>query len=338
MIPKGYRILTPIKEDPSFYDEIEERILKVFKKLLYEPILDEAGIAKLKNIWNAKDGGHLVDALRKGFVTFSKGAFRGKFNSYTSKDIKALGGIWDKKTSSFKILLSDVPPEIKAEIATSAVRFGEKLGRIDKKLSQILSAEIADSIKISDLFDQTLWKIEKDIQKTLSNITVEAKLSPEQREKIAEEWQNNMKLWITDFSEKEIIELRKTVQDTIFSGNRYESLLKGIQDSYGVTARKAKFLARQETSLLMAKFKETRYTAAGVNEYMWGNIGMPKDRTPNQHTPGNVRYSHAILEGKVFRWNDPPVTTAPGEPEARNNPGQDYNCRCFARPLAKFGD
>jgi SPP1 gp7 family putative phage head morphogenesis protein len=95
-----------------------------------------------------------------------------------------------------------------------------------------------------------------------------------------------------------------------------------------VSANKAKFLARQETSLMTTKLKETRYREAGVNEYKWKTVAGSKLHP--------VRPSHKILEGRIFRWDDPPITTPPGEAVRRNNPGQDYNCRCFAQPIVRF--
>ena len=45
-----------------------------------------------------------------------------------------------------------------------------------------------------------------------------------------------------------------------------------IQKSYGVTANKAKFLARQETKLLTTTLKEVRYVDAGVTKYKWKSV------------------------------------------------------------------
>lgn len=329
------KVLRPIKDDPYLFEKIEKRIKAVFRERLYFPLLRELQIKKEKVV-NSKKG--LVEAMKEGRVTYSQGSFRGSFNSSISKELRSIGAIWDSKTSSFKIPLSKIPNDILFAISSSEVFFKEKITKIVRRLAHILPAEISDHVKTADIFDQTLWKADKDFKETLKGITVAPELTDDQRAKIAGEWQNNMNLWIKDFTEKEIVDLRTKIQDSILSGNRYESLVQTIKSSYGVTSRKAKFLARQETNLLLAKFKESRYTDAGVNEYIWGCVHMPKDKSPSQHTPGNVRYSHGVLEGKIFRWNNPPVTTAPGEPERRNNPGQDYNCRCFARPVVRFKD
>lgn len=280
----------------------------------------------------------LADAISKGLITYTHGEFKGKFSAKTSKAIKDLGGVWDRRSKSFSLPYSSLTPSLKTQIKKSTLQFELHVQRANDFLTKEgLTAKISDSIKLTPFFETLVVKATSDINQSLEGIAIPAKISVEAKKKIAQDWAENMDLYIRKFTDHEIKELRKTVEESTFSGNRYETLIKGIQKSYGVTSRKARFLARQETNLLLAKFKETRYTEADVHEYIWTNVRMPKDTSPNQHTPGNVRYSHAILDGKVFRWDNPPVTTAPNEPERRNNPGQDYNCRCFARPIVRFG-
>ncbi len=320
-----WKELKPIKESTVDFEKIEARIIAAFRKKLYEPLMKELLISRNK-IENSTDD--LLKAITEGTITFSKATFSGKFDAKTSRELRELGATWDKKTSSFKLTKRSLPIPIRSAINTSAQRFEERLKLIDKKISEVLPEEIAGSVKTADLFDHTLWKTEKEFQKTLENITVAPQLSNKQRVRIAEEWQDNMDLFIKDFAEEEIKKLRQEVMQSAFAGNRRESLIDSIQKSYGVTQRKARFLARQETSLMMAKFKEVRYTDVGVKEYRWACVAGSKNHP--------VRHSHKILEGKVFRWDTPPITTAPNEPVRRNNPGQDYNCRCFARPIVKF--
>lgn len=59
---------------------------------------------------------------------------------------------------------------------------------------------------------------------------------------------------------------------------------------------------------LKAASQSTRY-------YIWRTQGDDK-----------VRESHAANDGQVFEWDNPPGT---------GNPGEDYNCRCYAEPLDK---
>lgn len=327
-IPKqaGPRIieLRPVREEMKDYDAVAERIREVFKKVLYWPLLKVLPIPSLK-LSNASDA--LLRAIQEGVVTYANGVFQGSFNSQISKELKELGASWNIKTATYRLSADNIPENIKWAIGASQRRFVEKLQELDARIQKILPEEIAELVKVEDIFDSQLWKVDKAVKKTLENITVTPTLTPEQRLAIAADWQENMRLWITDFTREEIRRLRFEISESVYKGNRYESIVKSIQESYGVTSNKAKFLARQETNLLMSKFKETRYEAAGVKEYRWRCVAGSKNHP--------VRPSHKALDGKIFRFDNPPITTAPSEPARRNNPGEDYNCRCYAIPVVR---
>lgn len=315
--------LKPIKETPNDFELLEERIKIAFKKLVYMPILKSMSL-KQNTIQNAKSD--LTSALKSGRIIYSRGAFFGEFNASISRELKLLGAVWDKKTSSFKMAYSLLPSKIREETKYGREVFQKKIDDTDKLLAKLLPEEIAGHVQSADVFDTVLWKTDENIAKTLKGITIAPNLSSEDRLKIAKEWQNNMDLWITDFAKKEIVQLRKDIQSNTFAGRRYGDIIKSIQKSYEVTTNKAKFLARQETNLLMTKFKETRYIKAGVRQYKWGCVAGTAAHP--------VRPDHKRLEGKIFSWDNPPVTDL--KTNARNNPGQDYNCRCYAKPIVSF--
>lgn len=317
--------LRPVRNTPEEYDRIEQRIIAKLKELLYLPLLKELEGTK-SVLQNSKDD--LFAALEKGTVTFHHGTFRGKFNATITKQLKGLGAQWDKKTATFKIRFDQLTTEVMQAIGATEYRYMQRMAKIDRKLAQILPEEITERIKTSELFDNVIYKIDRDLTKTVEKISVTPVMNDERRAKIAKEWQENMDKYIKNFTEKEIIELRKTVMESAFQGNRYEYLIKGIRDSYGVTRRKARFLARQETNLLVAKLKETRYQEAGVYRYRWKCVAGTKDHP--------VRPAHKALNGQIFRFDDPPITTEPGEPVRRNNPGEDFNCRCMSIPIVTF--
>ena len=188
-----------------------------------------------------------------------------------------------------------------------------------------MPANFADNFKIEKFFDTQIFKTDVKINKTLEGITVAPKLTKDERNTIAKAYTKNLDKYIKDFSEKEIVELRSKIEKNVLEGGRYESMVDIIEKSYGVSKRKAKFLARQETGLMMSEFKKVRYLDAGVKEYIWTcAAGSPKHP---------VRPMHKALDGKKFSWNNPPITDEKGN---RNNPGEDFNCRCYAIPVVKF--
>ena len=177
---------------------------------------------------------------------------------------------------------------------------------------------------IRDTMDPTLnhadgrrYDSKRAFEKAVRAISISPKLTEAQRDIIADEWGRNLNKYIKSWADKTIFELRDRVQANTFAGRRAEALEDVIRENYGVSQRKAQFLARQETSLLMSKFRETRYGQIGVRRYRWSTSHDER-----------VRSDHKHLNGKVFSFDSPPVTDA--RTGARNNPGEDFGCRCVA--------
>lgn len=317
--------LRAIKERPRDYEGVEERIRAALEEGLYLPVLHALGLPH-GTLSNARDTA-LERALIDGRLTLEGTTVRGKFSAATSKELRELGAVRVKGGFSFPDT-NGVPLHVMRAAVRGVKAAAEQARQVDDALRQLSPAEIAGSIRAAPLFDSTLWNLDRQLKASLQGFGMGAPLSAEDRKRIAREWQGNLELWVTDFTAKEIRRLRDLVQEKALKGARRQDLEKEIRKSFGVSVRKAKFLARQETGLLMAKIKESRYTAAGVTQYKWvcvaGSALHP------------VRPSHKILEGKIFSWNSPPTTSAPGEPVRRNNPGQDFNCRCYAKPIVSF--
>lgn len=320
-------IIKPIKESVQDYEGIERALKSLFKRTIYFPLLHELDI-KRSVLSNAESESALIEALQSGLIQFNRGTFSGRLNSSISKELRAIGAKWDRSTRTYKMPLRSLPLDVQQAVRAGLERFSAKLARIDQKLAQILPEEIAGSIKINHLFDKTLFKVERNFQKSVRGITIAPKLTERQKKQISDEYTLNLNKWINDFLPEHIVALRDDVKRSVLAGNRDESLRAILVKNYGVAENKAKFLARQETNLFMAKFKEARYKEIGSKEYTWGCVaGSPAHP---------VRKSHRALEGKTFFWDNPPITSEPGEPVRHNNPGEDYNCRCFARPLVRF--
>jgi SPP1 gp7 family putative phage head morphogenesis protein len=325
--------LKPIIDSTEEWGRIEKHLFDILKREIYYPLIALLNRPKtiLKN--TADD---LSEAIQSGRIIFYRGEFKGKFSASISRELKRLGAVWDRKSSSWKISLSALPQNVRSAISTAETKFQESLKKIDLKLSQILPEKIADSVKVSSIFDTALWKCERKIQDQIKAITVTPELTKTQRQTVAKEWENNLKLDIKKFSNEQILELRQIVKTSSYKGYRQEELIGIIQKNYSVGYNKAKFLARQETHLLMAKFKETRYKDSGVNMFQWKNV------IASMAHP--VRPEHKILDNKYFRWDDDREVNLDGtfkkggarKPDPNKNPGEDYNCRCYAIPVVRF--
>lgn len=110
---------------------------------------------------------------------------------------------------------------------------------------------------------------------------------------------------------------------TLFSeaqavGARHETLITEIQSTLEIGKNRARLIARDQTVKYNAVVNRAQAEASGVREYTW--------RTSHD---GSVRLMHKLLDGRVFSFDNPPITNKDGD---RNNPGGDYQCRCQAEP------
>lgn len=109
----------------------------------------------------------------------------------------------------------------------------------------------------------------------------------------------------------------------ITQGQRADAIIERIQSLGELTRNRAKLIARTETARAQANLRQARAVALGSEGYIW-------------HTMGDsvVRDDHAELDGKFFKWTDPPVVDQ--RTGARGHPGTIYNCRCFAESVFSY--
>jgi SPP1 gp7 family putative phage head morphogenesis protein len=324
-VKENYKLLPAVEVRPAYYDELEKKIMMNFLKEFFWPLMDELSGEPRDLFQNTEEEDQLIKDIFRNKIIFNQGRFTGKFSAKSSKKLKELGAKWDKKTSSFKLRLDDIPVNYRSVISVAESRLTQKLHNIDKRLEKLIPAEIADSVKLEKIFDAAAFKMDKDIKASMKGISIQPDLTDEGRTKITDEYVENSKIKIKDWTKDQTVKLRKAVQDSAFAGNRYESIMSALQNGFEMSKAKAKQIARQETKLLLSKFKETRYTSAGVDEYMWKNV------VGSANHP--VRPMHKLLNNTIQRWDSPPIVDEKGN---RKHPGCDFGCRCYARAVVRF--
>jgi SPP1 gp7 family putative phage head morphogenesis protein len=201
-----------------------------------------------------------------------------------------------------------------------------KLAEIQKNIVHDINVRSVDAKKTVDSMEAGFKTVAKALE-------VQPELDARSREKLASEYSDNLKLYIQKFADQEIFSLREAVEENAREGYRFDKLIPKIKQRYGVSVRKAKFLARNETSIFMSKYHEQRYGEAGITDYIWSTSHDARVRpalflTPNERAESG---NHRVLDGRTFSFSNPPVVDPPTGRKA--NPGQDYNCRCVAIPV-----
>ena len=309
--------IPPLILKNDYWEPLRKEISKILRALIFDPLI-KILLAKNPEYLNSSDS--LASAIQDGSVWYEDGHFRGEFNAAISKSLRALGAMYNPKSRTWSLEASFLPPQLRTAQAHADSRYDALRRGFLTTLADVDIDSIDNIIQTSEQYKKTIDWMNSDFEKSLKAITIAPKLTTTQRDIIATEWGQNLNLYIKDWTAKSIIELRGKIQNEAFTGRRAESLERMIRDSYGVSQRKAEFLARQETSLLMSKFRETRYGEIGVNKYRWSTSHDER-----------VRSDHRHLNGKVFRFDSPPVSNL--KTGARNNPGEDFGCRCIAVAL-----
>ena len=304
------KYLTPLHQKDKYYLALEREIRAIFYEIFIRPFIES-------NIQNSKKD-PLIAALESGRVVYKEGAFIGKFNSEISKALMSHGATYSNYFKVWK--LKDLPPILQQTIAKIQSRLDKQARNYIQALQGVDLDYIMSKADFTPQFEKTLNYIDVSFDQTVKSITIAANVTQSMRQQIARDYSENMKLYIRNFTEQQIIDLRQKVEKNAFSGLRAFNLEAMIKQTHNVTAAKAKFLARQETSLLLSKYTESRYKDAGITKYKW--LTSRDVRT---------RHDHKLLDGKIFDFNYPPITDI--KTGARNNPGCDYNCRCVAQPL-----
>lgn len=311
------RFAPPLPLKDRYYAAIEKEIGRIFKELIYIPLFKTIGAEEVMNASEQDDP--LYRAIYEGKVWFEDGRFFGTYNAAISRRLREIGAKYNpaSKTWSYSGAL---PPIVSSAIAASAARYTAMRQAVLTTLTDMNIDSINRISNIPDRYIQTITWMNDDFKKAVKSVTIPPNLTIEQRNIIAAEWGQNLDLYVRGWAEEEILKLRRMVQQNAFEGRRSSSMVSYIKQSFGVSQRKATFLARQETALLMSKFHETRLKEIGSTQYKWSTSHDER-----------VRHDHELLDGKIFSWDSPPVVDLKNG--RRANPGEDFGCRCVAIPI-----
>lgn len=124
---------------------------------------------------------------------------------------------------------------------------------------------------------------------------------------------------ITSLPRESAQRVHRLATEARIQGTRPEALAREILRTGEVSRSRATLIARTETSRTATELTRARALHVGSTHFIWHTV---HDR--------DVRASHQKLDGKTFRWDDPPISDPP---DKRSLPGGIYNCRCFAQPI-----
>jgi len=320
-------VIKDFKIKESYFKLIENTLMSYLWEGVYKPMFD---IMEIKPEKAVNSYTSIMSALNTGNIYYSDGVFyaRKRFSNAQSTELKSWGGVYDKYKRGWRLPEGKIPAEIRVALASSKLETQQKLQALDIYLREV-QANMHDYIdnmvfdnEVVTILDDAGNEVKKNA-KSIHAITPELTLS--QKRMIAETYTKNIQHFcIKDFADDLIPEMRKKVQQLTFEGARWDKVQEMLERDYGVAAKKAKFLARNETCIMLAEYKKATYTEMGFDSFIWHTI-----------IDGRERELHKKLNGTVWRYDNPPIIDErTGE---RGLPGETYNCRCEQTPIRSRG-
>jgi SPP1 gp7 family putative phage head morphogenesis protein len=110
------------------------------------------------------------------------------------------------------------------------------------------------------------------------------------------------------------------VMRSVQTGRDLGQLTKDLQEQFGVTHRRAAFIARDQNNKATASMTRARQDELGLNEAIWVHSGGGKHPRPTHVAMHGKKYdvNKGMWDSAVNRWIFP---------------GEEINCRCISRSI-----
>ncbi len=317
------KILHPIHDRKEYSDSILDNMLQQLWNTIFRPVFEILNLKTLARINSIAD---LKNALRAGRIFWQDGYFYGAFNSVTGKALRDLGASFSSQKKAYKLDINKIPMDMRTDIVIGKGMNQSKTERILKHLEETkpLKLIVGSGMQATTMFDDLNKQAITTFKVLPENLQIPMELTQQQKDNLANTYQKNLSEHLEDWKVEQIERLREKTQQNAALGYRADRLTGIIKSEFDVTRNRAKFIAWQETSQFVSKYRQDRYTNAGIKQYIWSTS---KD--------SRVRPDHKVLDHQIFTWDMPPITNrTTGE---RNHPGQDFGCRCLALPVIRLG-
>ena len=303
---------------------VEKALFSYLWEGIYKPMFEILAIRPViaKNSMNV-----IIEALRVGKLMYVDGGFKAKdkFTNAQSTQLVKWGAKWDRVQKMYRIPVDMLPETLRIYLAEAQINNELKINQIQEflRLVEENMPYIVESMVFDDEVITILDDAGNEVKKNVKKIAViEPELSAQQKAEIARTYTENVRGYvIKDFAEERIPEMRRKIQELVLQGYRMDKVQELLQKEYGFMAKKAKFLAQNETTIMLSEYKKVTYPQMGFNKFIWKTI-----------MDGKERPLHKALNNTVWSYDDPPIIDE--RTGQKGLPGATYNCRCEQVPFA----
>lgn len=331
------KILQPIVYKDTWHDELATYLLNVIFKAVFEPLIDITA----ERLDNAKDT-ILERYLKDGKIQYKDGKFKGQLSASISKEIKALGGKFEH--GNWSLPEHKMPFVLKRAVQYNIKSMKDLSENLTKKLEEMTgkTSSFVKNMTIQSMGVTNLDRVSKEFKTILrKNVGVAPQLSVVGletiskdylttidlpiRKKLLHEYEKQTKVVLENFEQEIVEKLRADISDMILAGQSRVDLRNAIKRRLKISDARCKFIARQETALLVTTFNKAQCQQNGIEKYKWQTVGDHK-----------VRKRHVDLNGDIISWDSPPLVSEKGQTDRFAHAGMDFNCRCVPCPVIEW--
>ena len=156
---------------------------------------------------------------------------------------------------------------------------------------------------------------------------------------VLEEWSREQVTLITKATQDMLDTVARRIRDGVKVGKSAKEVTALINaDLPGISYRRSRIIARDQTAKLNSSLTQGRMTDAGLETYVWDTAQDERVRGDPSGLYPKALPSHYVMQGKICRWDDPTVWLENGEWVKRAgdapyfHPGKAIMCRCVAVP------
>lgn len=180
--------------------------------------------------------------------------------------------------------------------------------------------------KLADYFAQSVEKHSTDALKKIlkdGGMTVGFQVTPAVRDIMNATVHENVAL-IKSIPRQYLLEVEGIVMRGVRNGRDLQFITDELSKRYGITRRRAAFIAQDQSNKTTEAFGRARKIEVGIVEEEWVHSGGGHEPRPTHVKAGKDRVRYDIRKG----WYDPAVGR-------HIFPGELPRCRCVGRPVVK---
>lgn len=233
------------------------------------------------------------DIKREMLIVFSDVAFDGSFDHAMDE--------------------SSITPQVRIRLNGLLDKWTSRFNDLAKRVTKRM---ISRTVKNSEI---TLRMSLKEISKEFEiDVSKPSKRLKDVIQASTEEAANLIKL----IPQKYLADVQGQVMRSITSGNGLQDLVPYLKEKYQGNVNYARLVARDQTRKAYNNINAARLQDLGAESFIWVH-----------HASKHPRQRHIDLDGKEFRFDDPPFIGKMYGVDVHGIPGQLPNCRCTQKPV-----